>query len=278
MLLLLMPMEVFASVGFAPLGITSPRFPCSRFIRLHKTLPYKTLAFLPLSFGRDTKCLAKLATQKPGIWLHAYLSNESCRRLNRCDKTELLPRFSTGRYKRTLIKRPKSITKPIQNRLKKILDTYSGFGKLTIVTGLEDDLSRLERESLIRIIREVYHGPLIQNPLVPGTAVKHVTLEYHRVFDDHKPTRFTPRTIYNNDGASPCEAGRRCALPDLSMSTLCDSLRQSRASTKLIWSGMFNGIRFQGRRFIYPARRSFDFSNQDARQLKALFKCATTKR
>lgn len=258
------------TLGTAPLGIQNRAFPCAKLIELHKS-PWlsPSVALLPLSFGDSIACITRLTASKPGMpWkLRAYLSNESCRRFNRCDtRRELLPGYSSTRYRHTLEKNPKSIEPQILRRLYKIVQMLSPFGDLEIVAGLEDDLSPAARQNLITIIERGFYGKIIQNPLNPANRIGGYELEYHSL----QPDKPRPRRAcsVNNDGFRLIPSTTKPGSLDLPVSAF--RAKFNHCGNGFIWHPAFNGIRYTKEgRFIKPHRRGFRLSNQDIRKLKA---------
>lgn len=173
------------------LAAQSPKFPCSRAIRLLNQSPRPAISVLWGTFGSSLRCLqAFTATNvhRPHL-LHVHFSNEACRRNKRCQSEELFPGTSVKDYNSLLRDNPAQAYATIGPRtqeIKQALESISNKNTILMLsTGLEDNYTPKAYEAIYKMIRSVWPYLMNRNPLslqaTPGAAV---FLEHHVLSKD----------------------------------------------------------------------------------------------
>lgn len=237
-------------VGFSSFAALSPKFPCSKFLRIANKAEHPAMAVLHGTFGANYDCVNRFIEEnrdRPHL-VEVHLLNGACRRANRCYEGEIYPRTSVAEFNRKLEARDRDLLSKIIDRVVVVFLALNANDKTTLVmtTGLEDNYSREAFEVMYETIARRWHFEIIRSPVGSSCSSSLPDCESHGVFPDRRAR------IQNQDGDDlPLQDDRRWL----------DSCLSGASLSCFLWSGRAQGI--FGPVFTKPRRRIFEITNRD---------------
>jgi hypothetical protein len=252
--------------GVAAYAALSPRFPCRCYLASLSGSVYPAMSVLLGTFGNSFSCIEDYIDRyrKREKWLEIHLSNESCRRNDRCYQGELRKQMSVGALNRAIATRSPRVIRDIRGRLARLAanlrQVYSNVGltygdstRIVVSMGLESAWGSRSQLVLKGLIEE-YGFEALHNPVNPRRDAIGGLIELH--------TDYERRTNYVavNDG-----------IP-LNYSQLRHYKAAHRdAVAVLLWDADLQG-RFYPFEFVRPSDRSFRCDLHKVEMYKKLFK------
>lgn len=203
----------------------------------------------------------------------AHLSNETCRRGERCREGELFRHYNTRALNAALEANDPKVLAAYKLRALswRALIEPGGPGnlRLSLSLGLEDNYTRRAYRNLARAIEEVWPYEITRNPMAPSEGISDLAhrLERHQLRADIS----APKCAFNNDGYDVrLSAGRRALAGSISLSELRSEIeRYGGHCDVFVWwnnQGLISG------RDTPPRQRSIQIFSSDVQVVNKLLK------
>lgn len=146
-------------------------FPVGDALKLYDGVERPFLGLLYLTFGNSEELLIefKLSLDGRTSVVRIHISNEACRRNERCQEFDFLPELSVDDYNQALETGDPSVYGPIGaliESLAALLERHKAIGmEQYISTGLENNFTPEAECALIAFIRSITGIPVVSNPL-----------------------------------------------------------------------------------------------------------------
>lgn len=269
-LILLFPRILTAQgcVGVSAFAAMHPSFPCQETLNMLRRVKSPCMAVLWGTFGRTHHCTSRFRRKYPDAPLFIHLSNEVCRKHNRCHRGELFKRFSVRQYNRYLEKRPHRVHKRIVRRVERIKKTITPPVFLSL--GLEDNYSPRAAQNLYNIVKEVWEYEIYQNPA--GSRCRRTP---RLLCEIHAPTPQTRTGAYSNDGTDVRVGREECTgyKPCIAGKEIVRAIRKDKRSANylFLWIASLQGLRNDSC-FIKPRSRHFGIFYKDVDRVNKLLR------
>ena len=231
---------------------------------------------LDSSFGNSLRCLRRAIGRKDGYVVVVALSNESCRRLNRCTQFDALPGISVSELNQRVQAGDRQILGWYRDRAREVtlrLRMELPRARIWLSIGLEDAYTD---ETAYRLIRAVSRAskPLGVRRVVrnPVSNVAQVSMGEDMMLLHGKSPVFRPDTPMRLrgiglDGVSlVCRPGDSSYSPRMTESRVRDWMAANPSKVVMLWNHRWQGVFWplgQTPRFVPPRDRRFEIDRCD---------------
>ena len=265
------------NVGLGLFALLSPKFPCTTALSAFNNSAAPTLAVLWGTFGEDTQCLAMWFDQLKGRphLLEIHLSNEACRRNNRCYESDFLPRLSVSQLNKRLESGDDEIISRYTTRIIAIREAIAPFirgnGEYLLSTGLEDNFSEGAYRKVLALVQENWPHKTVRSPVGDPSRRRSDSATYMEGHGATPQFKDNVQCIVNLDGDDmhfPHRAAvtRRSVSWEGSQQFVARYQQKCRAT--FLWAAPWQGI--IGDTFIPPLDRELIVSREDVAAVQRL--------
>lgn len=249
--------------GISAFSLPNSDFPCDRALAILAHPRFPAISVLWETFGIDYTCLQRFTQafrHKPHL-VQFHLTNEACRRNQRCLDGELFTDLTAPYYSIYLEFFPHLVQQQIIDRT---LNIYS-FAKtianqntyLLLSLGLEDNLTQGAADNLERIVSQVWPWFISRNS-VRGS---HTSLQGIRETHHPSQTLLPPACIVNEDGNT------------VTLKTSQALLKKHRGCFAIfLWRHRWQNADEGRSGFIPPRERTFNITAKDVGEIGALLR------